>query len=219
VENYRLPPQTTRMIICMTTSFHLAMDRAFRVLHQLYPSSLSVGVISAVVCWAPHAHLEPSRRHCHYIKTIFKGDLHVGDNLGVCRCQHPATRLKGLNGLDITIPNSAFLPPDHQLYSDKALSDRAVHHAARVNSSSWTMPSAHTSLVTDRSEELYKRESAGRHRYDSILGSDPRNPTMPAPVIDIIEQLTQGTQWAQGHMQMMMALKRLVSIVSLCPVS
>ncbi len=80
---------------------------------QLYPLILSVGVISAVVVLGSQLLISNllGGTVVYVEKPFLKGDLiRVGDNMGIVQgVSIRATTLKGLNGLNITIPNSTFL--------------------------------------------------------------------------------------------------------------
>jgi small-conductance mechanosensitive channel len=115
-KSYNLPPQTTRMIVSLLTYviFILSLVIVLAVFDiQLYPLILSLGVISAVIVLGSQLLISNllGGTVVYIEKPFLKGDLiRVGDNLGVVQgVSIRATTLKGLNGLEITIPNSTFL--------------------------------------------------------------------------------------------------------------
>jgi small conductance mechanosensitive channel len=212
---YRLPPQTTRMIVSLTSYviFILAIVIVLAVFNiQLYPLILSVGVISAVVVLGSQLLISNllGGTVVYIEKPFLKGDLiKIGDNLGVVQSVSiRATRLKGLNGLDITIPNSTFLTTPITNYT------RTKHYLIKVP---FTMPRAVDmsglveaikaraasipGLVTDRSEELYKKGiSMDDIQYElQFWVSDPRkSDDARSRVIDIIEGFGQEGQGGHG---------------------
>jgi small-conductance mechanosensitive channel len=137
-------------------------------------------------------------------KPFLVGDLiKVGGNMGVVQgISIRATTLKGLNGLNITIPNSTFLTTSITNYT------RTKHYLVKVP---FTMPrnvnisglvdaiKAHASsipgLVADSREELYKTGiSEDDIQYELQLWiSDPRkSDEARSRAIDIIGQYYPG---------------------------
>lgn len=211
---YRLPPQTTRMIVSLTSYviFILAIVIVLAVFNiQLYPLILSVGVISAVVVLGSQLLISNllGGTVVYIEKPFLKGDLiKVGDNLGVVQgISIRATTLKGLNGLDITIPNSTFLTTPitnytrtkHYLIKVPFTMPRAVDMSGLVDAIKARAASI-PGLMTDRGEELYKK---GITRDDiqyelQFWVSDPRkSDDARSRVIDIIESIGHGGH--EGH--------------------
>ena len=131
-------PQTTRMIVSLVTYviFIMALVIVLAVFNiQLYPLILSVGVISAVVVLGSQLLISNllGGTVVYVEKPFLKGDLiKVGDNMGVVQgVSIRATTLKGLNGLNITIPNSTFLTTPITNYT------RTKHYLIKVP---FTMP-------------------------------------------------------------------------------
>jgi small conductance mechanosensitive channel len=212
---YRLPPQTTRMIVSLTSYviFILAIVIVLAVFNiQLYPLILSVGVISAVVVLGSQLLISNllGGTVVYIEKPFLKGDLiKIGDNLGVVQSVSiRATRLKRLNGLDITIPNSTFLTTPitnytrtkHYLIKVPFTMPRAVDMSGLVDAIKARAASI-PGLVTDRSEELYKKGiSMDDIQYElQFWVSDPRkSDDARSRVIDIIEGFGQEGQGGHG---------------------
>jgi small-conductance mechanosensitive channel len=204
-KNYNLPPQTTRMIVSLVTYviFIMALVIVLAVFNiQLYPIILSVGVISAVIVLGSQLLISNllGGTVVYIEKPFLKGDLiRVGDNMGVVQgVSIRATKLRGLNGLDITIPNSTFLTAPITNYT------RTKRYMIKVP---FTMPrdinltglvdaiKAHASSVPgfapDQAEQLYKMGISKEDiQYElHFWVTDPRqSDDARSRVIDIISQ-------------------------------
>ncbi|HUL61450.1 MAG TPA: mechanosensitive ion channel domain-containing protein [Methanocella sp.] len=204
-KDYRLPPQTVRMIGTAVTYgvFVIAFVSVLAVFNiQLYSLILSLGIISVVVVLGSQLLISNllGGAVVYVEKPFLKGDLiKVGDSTGVVQgISIRATTLRGLNGLDITIPNSTFLTTSITNYT------RTRQYLIKVP---FTMPrdinmaglvdaiKAHASsipgLATDRGEELYKMGiSSDDIQYElHFWVSDPRqSDDARSRAIDIIGQ-------------------------------
>jgi small-conductance mechanosensitive channel len=208
-KNYHLPPQTSRMIVSFVTYviFIMALVIVLAVFNiQLYPLILSIGVISAVVVLGSQLLISNllGGTVVYIEKPFLNGDLiKVGDNMGVVQgISIRATRLKSLNGLDITIPNSTFLTTPITNYT------RTKHYLIKVP---FTMPrdinlsglvdavrsraSSVPGLEPDQGEQLYKMGiSKDDIQYElRFWVADPRqSDDARSIVIDIIGQFYPG---------------------------
>jgi small-conductance mechanosensitive channel len=208
-KNYHLPPQTTRMVVSLVSYviFIIALVIVLAVFNiQLYPLILSIGVISAVVVLGSQLLISNllGGTVVYVEKPFLKGDLiRVGDNLGVVQgVSIRATTLKGLNGLNITIPNSTFLTTPITNYT------RTKQYLIKVP---FTMPReinlsglvdavrAHASsvpgLAPDQGEQLYKMGiSKDDIQYElHFWVTDPRqSDDARSRIIDIIGQFYPG---------------------------
>ncbi len=218
-KNYHLPPQTTRMIVTLMTYgvFIIAFVCVLAVFDiQLYPLILSLGILSAVIVLGSQLLISNllGGAVVYIEKPFLKGDLiKVGDSTGVVQgISIRATTMRGLNGLDITIPNSTFLTTSITNYT------RTKHYLIKVP---FTMPrdislsglaeaiKAHApsipGFMIDRGDELYKMGiSKDDIQYELHFWiSDPReSDEARSRVIDIISQFyaldTEGTKGTKG---------------------
>jgi small-conductance mechanosensitive channel len=215
-KSYHLPPQTTRMIVTLVSYgvFIIAFVSVLAVFDiQLYPLILSLGILSAVVVLGSQLLISNllGGAVVYIEKPFLKGDLiKVGDSMGTVQgISIRATTLRGLNGLDITIPNSTFLTTSITNYT------RTRHYLVKVP---FTMPrdiilsglvdtiKAHASSIpgfaSDRGDELYKMGiSKDDIQYElHFWVSDPRkSDAAKSKVIDIISQFyTSGTEATQA---------------------
>jgi small-conductance mechanosensitive channel len=213
-KDYHLPPQTTRMIVSLISYviFILAIVIVLAVFNiQLYPLILSLGVISAVVVLGSQLLISNllGGTVVYIEKPFLAGDLiKVGDNLGVVQgISIRATTLKGINGLDITIPNSTFLTTPitnytrtkHYLIKVPFTMPRAVDMSGLVDAIKARAASI-PGLMTDRGEELYKKGiSKDDIQYElQFWVSDPRkSDDARSRIIDIIEGI--GYSEHKGH--------------------
>jgi small-conductance mechanosensitive channel len=204
-KSYHLPPQTTRMAVTLMTYgiFILAFISVLAVFDiQLYPLILSLGILSVVVVLGSQLLISNllGGAVVYIEKPFLIGDLiKVGDSTGVVQgISIRATTLRGLNGLDITIPNSTFLTTSITNYT------RTMHYLIKVP---FTMPrdinlsgladaiKAHApsipGFMADRGDELYKMGiSKDDIQYELHFWiSDPReSDDARSKVIDIISQ-------------------------------
>lgn len=218
-ETYRLPPQTARMFVTLMTYVVLiaAIVSVMAVFDiQLYPLILSLGILSVVVVLGSQLLISNMLGGAvvYIEKPFLKGDLiKVGDSTGVVQSiSIRSTILRGLNGLDITIPNSTFLTTSITNYT------RSKQYLIKVP---FTMPrdfnlsglagaiKAHApsipGFVKDPGDELYKMGiSKDDIQYELHFWiSDPRmSDEARSKVIDIISQFyaldTEGTKATQG---------------------
>jgi small conductance mechanosensitive channel len=204
-KDYHLPPQTARMIVSLATYviFILALVIVLAVFDiQLYPLILSLGVISAVVVLGSQLLISNllGGTVVYIEKPFLKGDLiKVGDNLGVVQgISIRATSLRGLNGLDITIPNSTFLTTPitnytrtrHYLVTVPFTMPRDINLSGLVDAVKSRAASV-PALAPDRGEQLYKMGiSKDDIQYElHFWVTDPRqSDDARSHVIDIIGQ-------------------------------
>jgi small-conductance mechanosensitive channel len=203
--DYGLPEKTVRLIVTFVTYgvVILAFVNVLAVFDvQLYPLILSLGVISAVVVLGSQLIISNvlGGAVVYVEKPFVAGDIiKVGDNTGTVQgISFRSTTLKGLNGLDITIPNSTFLTTSIINYT------RTKRYLVKVL---FSMPrgidlsglrdavSAHASsipgFIPDRGEELYKKGiSKDDVQYElHFWVSDPREgEDARSRAIDIISE-------------------------------
>ncbi|OPY30156.1 MAG: Small-conductance mechanosensitive channel MscMJ [Methanocella sp. PtaU1.Bin125] len=204
-KDYRLPDSTVRLIITAVTygTVILAFVNVLAVFNiQLYPLILSLGVLSAVVVLGSQLLISNVLGGAVvYVERPFViGDIiKVGENIGVVQgINIRSTALKGLNGLDITIPNSTFLTTSITNYT------KTRHYLVKVP---FTMPikvdlsglaeaikaraASIPGFAPDRGGELYKMGiSKVDIQYELHFWiSDPRKADeAKSRVIDIISQ-------------------------------
>jgi small-conductance mechanosensitive channel len=204
-KNYHLPPQTTRMIVTLMTYgvFILAFVSVLAIFDiQLYPLILSLGILSVVVVLGSQLLISNllGGAVVYIEKPFLKGDLiKVGDSTGIVQgITIRATILRGLNGLDITIPNSTFLTTSitnytrtkHYLIKVPFTMPRDINLSGLADAIKARAPSI-PGFMTDRGDELYKMGISKEDiQYElHFWVSDPRkSDEARSKVIDIISQ-------------------------------
>lgn len=204
-KDYNLPEKSIRTIITLVTYgiVILAFVNILAVFNvQLYPLILSLGVLSAVVVLGSQMIISNALGGAvvYIEKPFLVGDvIRVGENIGVVQnISFRSTILKGLNGLDITIPNSTFLTTSITNYTrtkqylikvpfsmPRDINLSGLIDAVKARSTS--IPG----LVTDREEALYKMgiSKDDIHYELQFWISDPRkSDDARSKVIDVINQ-------------------------------